>query len=197
MKEGKASGIDEIQTEIIKHFGNNTQEWLLKFFNECRQTAKIPKQWQAAKVIALLKPGKLPNEPKNFRPISLLCHLYKLYKRSNPEQNKPYHRREPNQKPSRVPPEKSCTSQILNLTKNIEDGFETKKITGAMFIDLTAAYDTVNHNHFLDKVYKIIKDNHLTKVIESMNRNRRFHVRLQDQKSRWRNSKMASNKVVS
>jgi len=72
MKKGKAPGIDEIQTEIIKHFGNNTQEWLLKFFNEYCKTAKIPKQWLKAKVIALLKPGKLPNEPKNFRPISLL-----------------------------------------------------------------------------------------------------------------------------
>lgn len=75
MKEGKAPGINEIQMEIIKHFRNNTQEWILKFFNECRKTAKIPKQWLKAKVIALLKPEKSPNEPKNFRPISLLCHM--------------------------------------------------------------------------------------------------------------------------
>lgn len=26
MKKGKAPGIDEKQTEIIKHFGNNTQK---------------------------------------------------------------------------------------------------------------------------------------------------------------------------
>jgi len=79
--------------------------------------------------------------------------------------------------------EKSCTSQILNLTQNIKDGFEIRKITGALFIDLTAAYDTVNHNLLLDKLYKITKNYYLTKVIESMNKNRRFHIRLQDQKN--------------
>jgi len=188
MKEGKAPGIDEIHTEIMKHFGNNTQEWLLKFFNECRLTAKIPKQWLKAKVIALLKPGKLPNELKNFRPISLLCHLYKLYERLILKRINPIIEENLIENQAEFQPGKSCTSQILNLTQNIEDGFETKKITGAVFIDLTAAYDTVNHNLLLDEVYKITKDYHPTKVIESINRNRRFHVRLQDQKSRWRNS---------
>jgi len=83
MKEGKVPGIDEIQTKIIKRFGKNTHKWILKFFKECRKTAKVPKQWLKTKVIALLlKLGKLPNDPKNFRPISLLCHMYKLYERS-------------------------------------------------------------------------------------------------------------------
>jgi len=54
-----------------------------------------------------------------------------------------------------------------------------------MFIDLTAVYDTVNHL-LLDKLYKITKDYYLMKVNESMNNNRRFHKRLQDQKSRWK-----------
>jgi len=157
----------------------------LKFFNECRKTAKISKQWLKAKVIALLKPGKLPNDPKNFRPISLLCHMYKLYERLILNRIAPVIEENLIKNQAGFQPWKSCTSQILNLTQNIEDGFETKKkITGAVFIDLTAAYDTVNHNLLLDKVYKITQDYHLTKVIESMNRNRRFHVRLQDQKSR-------------
>ena len=35
-------------------------------------------------------------------------------------------------------PGKSCTSQLLNLTQHIEDGYQRGMITGA-------AYDTVNH----------------------------------------------------
>jgi len=188
MKEGKAPGIDEIQAEIIKHFRNNTQEWILKFFNECRKTAKIPKQWLNAKVIALLKPEKLPNEPKNFRPISLLCHLYKLYNRLILNRITPVIEENLIENQAGFQPGKFCTSQILNLIQNVEDGFETKKITGAVFIDLTPENDTVKHNLFFDKVYKITKDYHLTKVIQSINQNRRFHLRLQGQKSRWRNS---------
>ena len=42
-------------------------------------------------------------------------------------------------------PGKSCSSQVFTLTQHIEDGFELGQITaGAAFIDLTAAYDTIN-----------------------------------------------------
>ena len=50
-----------------------------------------------------------------------------------------------NQKAIRVSPGKSCNSQLLNLTQHIEDGYQRGMITGAAFIDLSAAYDTVNH----------------------------------------------------
>lgn len=45
---------------------------------------------------------------------------------------------------------KSSESQLLNLTQHIEDGYQRKQITGAVFVDLSAAYDTVNHNRFLN-----------------------------------------------
>jgi len=51
-------------------------------------------------------------------------------------------------------PGKSCTGQVLNLYKYIEDGYENKKITGVVLVVLSAAYDTVNHNLLLKKIYK-------------------------------------------
>ena len=46
---------------------------------------------------------------------------------------------------------KSCTSQPLNLTQHIEDGYEEGMITGTPFADLSAAYDTVNHRFLIQK----------------------------------------------
>ena len=40
---------------------------------------------------------------------------------------------------------KSKVDQVVLLTQNIEDSFEAKKKDGAVFVDLTAAYDTVWH----------------------------------------------------
>jgi len=54
-------------------------------------------------------------------------------------------------------PGRSCTGQILNLTQHIEDGFESRKVTGAAFVELTAAYDTVNHKLLLYKLYGITR----------------------------------------
>ena len=86
-------------------------------------------------------------------------------------------------------PGKSCCSQVLNLTQHIEDGFELGQITGAAFIDLTAAYDTINHRRLLVKLVMITDDVPLTKFIRTMLSNRRFKVELNGKQSRWRNQR--------
>jgi len=176
LKTGKAAGLDNITTEMIQHFGTKTRAWLLAFLNKCAQTSTIPRAWRRAKVAALLKPGKDPNHKKSYRPISLLCILYKLYERmilarisqSVEEQLTPDQ--------AGFRPGRSCCDQLLNLTQFIEDGFETKQITGAVLVDLTAAYDTVNHRLLLNKVAKVVKNAKIFKIIQSLLSNRRFYV---------------------
>ena len=81
LKPGKAAGLDNISTEMIQHFGPKALEWVLNLTNSCATSYTIPKIWRRAKVVALLKPGKEPEQPKSFRSISLFCILYKLYER--------------------------------------------------------------------------------------------------------------------
>jgi len=40
---------------------------------------------------------------------------------------------------------RSTVEQVTLLTQDIEDSFSAKKKAGAVFVDLTAAYDTVWH----------------------------------------------------
>ena len=88
-------------------------------------------------------------------------------------------------------PGKSFCDQLLNLTQFIEDGFEEKKITGTVFVDLTAAYDTVNHRLLLNKVAKVVKNSRIVTIIQSLLSNRRFYVEMDGIR------KMASLKVQS
>ena len=81
MKLGKAAGPDDILTEMITQLGPAAKQWLLNMYNTCIQTQHIPTIWRKAIIIALLKPGKDPNLPKSYRPISLLCITYKLFER--------------------------------------------------------------------------------------------------------------------
>ena len=130
--------------------------------------------------MALLKPGKDTSVAKSFRPISLLCHTYKLNRIAEHVDAKLI----PEQAGFR--PGKSCTSQLLNLTEHIEDGYEKRLITGAVFVDLSASYDTVNHGRLLSKVLGMTGDLHLTDLIRTMLESRRFFVVLNGKKSRWR-----------
>ena len=43
-------------------------------------------------------------------------------------------------------PQKNSTGQFLSMCQHIEDEYETKLLTGAVFVDFIAAYDTVNKN---------------------------------------------------
>ena len=136
LKNGKAPGLDNIHREMIKCFGPTTRFWLLDMLNDCLKQQQIPNVRRKAKVVALLKPGKDPDRPKSYRPIALLCSLYKLLERMilTRLQCNIEHRLNPQQAGFR--PGKSCCSQVLNLTQHIEDGFELRQITGAAFIDL-------------------------------------------------------------
>ena len=86
-------------------------------------------------------------------------------------------------------PGKSCTSQLLNLTQHIEDGYQRGMITGADFVDLSAAYDTVNHMILIQKLYNTTQDSQLCSVFQNMLSNRRFYVELNNERSRWRKQK--------
>ena len=86
-------------------------------------------------------------------------------------------------------PGKSCTSQLLNLTQHIEDGYQRGMITGAAFVDLSAAYDTVNHRILIQKLYNTTQDSQLCRVFQNMLSNRRFYVELHNERSRWRKQK--------
>ena len=130
------------------------------------------------------KPGKDSTTPKNYRPISLLCHTYKLYERLILNRIAPTIEEHLIKEQAGFRPGKSCTSQLLNLTQHIEHGYQLGKITGTAFVDLSAAYDTVNH-----KLYNTTQDSELCRVIQNVLSNRRFYVELNKERSRWREHK--------
>lgn len=54
----------------------------------------------------------------------------------------------------------------------IDDGCEGKFKTGAAFVDLSVAYDSINHCVFLQQFYKLTNDAHITHVIKSLHSKR-------------------------
>ena len=57
------------------------------------------------------------------------------------------------------------------------------------FIDLSAAYDTVQHRLMIRKLMDMTGDIELCQVIRGLLSNRRFFVQINDKKSRWRSHK--------
>ena len=94
-------------------------------------------------VVAIPKPKKPVEDPKSYRPISLACVPCKILERLI------HARVEPIVDPL-LPREqagfqrgRSTEDQTVLLTQNIENSFEAKKKAGAVFVDLTATYDSL------------------------------------------------------
>ena len=172
--------------EQLKHLGPKAHKWLLTMLNICFMENKIPTIWRQSKIIAILKPGKDSSIPKNYQHISLLCHTYKLYERMILNRIAPAIEQHLIMEQAGFRSGKSCTSQLLNLTQHIEDGYEEGMITGTAFVDLSAAYDTVNHRLLIQKFYNTTLDSQLCRVIQNLLSDRRFYVELNNERSRWR-----------
>ena len=56
----------------------------------------------------------------------------------------------------------------------------------AVFVDLAAAYDTINHRRLHKKILQMTKDSLLTKFFGALLRNRRFFVEFNNKKSHVR-----------
>ena len=64
--------------------------------------------------------------------------------------------------------------QVVLLTKNIEDFFDAIKMASAVFIILTATYDTVWHRSLTNKLLRLLPDKHMVRMIMELVRNQSF-----------------------
>ena len=81
LKNNKDAGLDDMICEQIKHMGRKATVWLKEMMKSILVLKKFQKLLSKSKVIAILKLGKDSALPKSYRPISLLCHTYKLFER--------------------------------------------------------------------------------------------------------------------
>ena len=160
------SGLKSISISIII--------WAITAKLTQNSTIKIPKIWRRALVVVIPKPGKSMGNPKSYQLISLLCVPYKILEKLI------YTCVGPLIDPL-LPKEqagfrcgKSTIDQVVLLTQNIEDSFKAKKKAGAVFVNLTAAYDTVWHCGLTCKLLRLLPDKHMVKMIMELVRNRSF-----------------------
>ena len=181
LKPGKAPAPDSICSELILHAGAALKSWLHDFISSCLRRLNISKIWRRALVVTIPKPGKPVGDPKSYRPIFLLCVPYKILERLI------YARVEPLVDPLLLKEQtgfrrgKSTVDQVVLLTQNIEGSLEVKKAC-AVFIDLTAAYDTVWHRGLTCKLLRLLPDKHMVKMIMELVRNRNFTLTTGDSK---------------
>ena len=169
LKKRKASGSDKISNSVIKNFSPRIISFLAFIFNSSLKLLYFPKAWKLAKIIAIPKHGKDVSSPDNYRPISLLSCVGKIYERiildKLLEQEKELRIIIPEQFGFRNG--HSTTQQILRITEHTSHNFNLNRSTGLVLLDIEKAFDSVWHDALIHKLYSLKFPIFLVKIVQS------------------------------
>ena len=155
-----SAGCDNISTKLLKEIENVVSRPLSIIINQSLCTGIFPDKLKIAKVIPLYKKddNKLFG---NYRPISLLSSISKIFERVAFNQLYDYFSSNGLLYESQYGFRKLHSTELaaLEFTDRISQEMDAKKIPFSIFLDLSKAFDTLDHNVLLSKLnYYGIKD---------------------------------------
>lgn len=180
-----STGLDSMPYTIIKGFDSEIIRGLTIFFNHLLAISYFPKIWQHANIVPIPKPGKDSGIVDNWRPISMLFCLSKIFERVLAKRIT-QHTRTLNlfQNQFGFQSGNSTIHALGKLQSDINRGLNHKKVTTLVALDLRAAFDTMWHDGLLFKLNRLNFPIHLIKLIGSMLKFRSFSVGLAEAVSR-------------
>ena len=118
-------GPDSLSILHLKNLGHLATEHLTTFYNDSLKSFRLPSIWKTSLVIPIPKLGKDSSQGISYRPISLLCPAAKVLEAFIlPSINKFL---SPAKDQHGFRPRHSTTSALLQLTIDIETGFNVDK----------------------------------------------------------------------
>ena len=149
----KSSGTDNIDNTILKDLKPYLTEPLSTLFNESMLCGTFPSAMKTAKVVPLFK-SKSREETTNYRPISLLLTISKLLEKAMYTRVYSFLTSTDQLYVSQYGFRKKhgCDHAVGELIANISKGIEQGKLTASIFLDLSKAFDSLEHKAIFMKM---------------------------------------------
>ena len=182
----KAHGHDEISVAMLKLCPAEVAKPLCIIFKKCILTGTFPSIWKLANVQPVHKKN-CRQDKGNYRPISLLPICSKIFEKIVFDSIYAFLVQNgllsPNQSGFR--PGDSTINQLLAITTEIYNSFETLNETRAVFLDISKAFDKVWHPGLLFKLKQNGIGGNLLNTLENYLCDRKQRVVLNGNDSNW------------
>lgn len=178
LKERKAPGIDAIPTKALKNLSYIGIDYLVTIINSILKLSYFPDSWKSAKIVPIHKPGKPTYIVSSYRPISLLSTISKVVEKVISIRLDEFVVQN-----NILPPEQfgfrsyhSTTAQVARVVDDIVDGFNMRKHSGMLLLDVEKAFDCVWIRGLLYKLIQLNVPPYLIHVLGSYLSGRSFKV---------------------
>ena len=198
MPANKATGADKCGPMVLKIAAPGIASVLVRLINHCIQNSKFPLRWKTAKVIPVYKKHGEKSDKHNYRPISVLPILSKIYERHIYDSlytyltvNNLLYGFQSGFRSSH-----STESALIRLIDQLLFELDQDKVSGLLCVDYSKAFDLINHDILIAKLKIFGIDGKDLQLFRSYFTDRRQYVSVKEGRSSMREIKHGSPKEV-
>ena len=147
----KLCELDTIPTKLLKKVLKHCMPTLTKIINLSLNTGEFHDGWKSAIVRPLIKSLSKGTIKTNYRPVSNLSFISKIVEKCTLEQFT-WHCNKYDLLPSYHSAYRKfhgCETSLVKLVNDLLWAMENKQVTSVVILDLTAAFDTIDHELIL------------------------------------------------
>ena len=157
MKTKTASGPDGLSATLLKNLAAAIAPNVTAIMNCSLDEGVFPTEWKKANVAAIWKAKGSKSDPTNYRPISVLPVLARLFEKIVARKLSEYCYGN-----NAIPDEQfgfrtksSCETALIAATDKWLEEVDEGKVVGALLIDMSKAFDAVPHQRLLEDLLEI------------------------------------------
>ena len=153
LDERKSTGSDGISARLLKMTAPAIDQSLTSLFNSSLHLGQFPKAWKEANVTPVPKSGN-KEQVKNYRPVSVIPVIAKVFESLVHHQLYQYMESNNLLSPAQsgFRPHHNTQDVLLKTIDDWKVALDRKEIVGCVMIDLSKAFDSIDHPLLLDKL---------------------------------------------
>ena len=184
LKPKTSQGFDNISTILLQNLKNELCSPLTIVINQMIKTGQFPDILKIAKVTPIYKKDD-PTLISNFRPISVLSSISKVFEKVIFKQIHHYFKINNLYYSGQYGFREMHSTQlaVVELIDRIITDMDSGKVPLNIFIDLSKAFDTIDHDILLHKLHHYGIRNSELKILQSYLSNRKQYVSINNMKS--------------
>ena len=147
----KAVGADGISPHLLRLSAPVMAEEITRLINVLIANRSWPDEWKWGNLTLVFKKDE-DTRKENYRPVSVLTALSNVYEKVTYDQLYNTFRRHLSQNLSGFLTNHSCCTALLKMTEEWRRKLDNKESAMTVAVDLSKAFDSINHNLLLAKL---------------------------------------------